>query len=123
MPNIIFTSGVNTFTFSHGRSYPLDDPAQVSVVTDLAEGKQMYAYNKGVQISLFNLYFEKLDQTDFDNFENWLTDVAVGPKNTFVYTDEDGTDHTVRLLNTTNPLKEISHNNFAGTIQLRKEIT
>jgi hypothetical protein len=123
MPNIIFTSGVNTFTFSRGRAYPLDDPARVSVVTDLAEGKQMYAYDKGVQITLFNLYFEKLDQTDFDNFENWLTDVAVGPKNTFVYTDEDGTDHTVRLLNTTNPLKEISHNNFAGTIQLRKEIT
>lgn len=122
MPNIIFTSGANTFAFSRGRTYPLADPAEVSVVTDLSEGMQMYAYDKGVIVKTHNLYFEKLDQTDFDNFDTWLQTIAVGPKNTFVYTDEDGSDHTVRLMNASNPLKEVSHNSFAGTIQLREEI-
>lgn len=123
MANIIFTLGADDFTFTQGRSYPVDDPAEVSVFTGLSEGMQMYAYDKGVEIQLFNLFFEKLDSTDFGNVETWLTDKAVGPKNTFTYTDEDGNNHTVRLLNVSNPLKEISHNNYAGTIRLRKEIS
>lgn len=123
MANIIFTSGASTFTFSKGRSYPLNDPAEVSVVTDLTEARQMYAYEKGIHIAWHNLVFEKLDQADFDNFEDWIKNVAVGSKNTFTYTDESGTSHTVRLMNTKNPLKAISHNKFSGTIQLREEIS
>jgi hypothetical protein len=122
MANIIFTLGADDFTFTRGRSYPVDDPAEVSVVTDLSEGMQMYAYNKGVELQFFNLFFEKLDSTDNSNVGTWLTDKAVGPKNTFTYTDEDGNSHTVRLLNVSNPLKEMSHNNYAGTIRLRKEV-
>jgi hypothetical protein len=123
MPNIIFTKGSYTFTFSKGRSYPIDDPVEVSVITDLSEGMQMYAYDKGVQVQLFNLTFEKLSNTDFSNFETWLKERAIGPKNTFTYTDESENSHTVRLLNLSNPLKEISHNNCRGTINLRKEIS
>lgn len=122
MANIIFTLGGYGFTFSKGRSYPVNDPAEVSVITDISEGKQIYAYDKGIQLKYINLFFEKLDSTDYDNLATWLTDRAVGPKNTFIYTDEDGNNHTVRLLNTSNPLKEISYNNYAGTIQLREEI-
>lgn len=122
MPNIVFTKGVDTFTFSKGREYPLDDPVQVNVVTDLSAGGQMYAYDKGIAERFFNLSFRGLPQTDFDNLENWLVNIAVGPKNTFVYTDEDSTDHTVRLLDVRNPLKATSHEAFAGTIRLRKEI-
>ena len=122
MPNIVFTKGVDTFTFSKGREYPLDDPARVNVVTDLSAGGQMYAYDKGIEEQFFNISFRGLPQVDFDNFADWLTNIAVGPKNTFTYTDEDLSNHTVRLLDVANPLKATSHEAFAGTIRLRKEV-
>ena len=121
MPNIIFTKGAETFTFSRGRAYPVDDPEEVSVVTDLSEELQLYAYEKGIIILHHNIYFNNLSQSDYDNLNNWLLNIAIGPKNTFVYTDEDGDDHTVRLINTEDPLKEISYDNFEGTIELREE--
>ena len=121
MPNIIFTKGAETFTFSKGRAYPLDDPEEVSVVIDFSEEMQLYAYDKGIIVLHHNLSFNKLCQTDYDNFDNWLKNVAIGPKNTFTYTDEDSDNHTVRLINIENPLKEISHDSFEGTIELREE--
>ena len=122
MPNIKFTLGDDSFSFSNGRAYPLYDPAGVTVIEIFSAGKQMFVHDKEVEIQIFNLFFEKLSGTDYDNFENWLQNIAVGPQNTFTYSDENGNAHTVRLLNTRNPLKEISHGNFAGTIQLREEV-
>lgn len=122
MPNIIFTKGAITFTFSKGRAYPLDDPAQVNVPTDMSEGGQMYAYDKGITEQLVNLVFERIPQADFNNFADWLVNHAVGPKNTFTYTDEDGANHTVRLLDTRNPLREVVSDLFSGTIRLREEL-
>ncbi len=122
MPNIVFTKGGDTFTFSKGRSYPLDDPATVNVVVEYSEGRQLYAYDKGVIEQEFNLNFERLSQADYDNFDDWLQNVAVGPKNTFTYTDEDGSTHTVRLMATKNPLQEVANGLFSGVITLREEI-
>ena len=122
MPEIIFTKGGDTFTFTKGRSYPVDDPVEVSVITDLAEGMQMYAYDKGVAVQYFNLSFARLVVADYDNVEDWLENIVVGPKETFTYTDEDSVTHTVRMLNTANPLKEVSHDSYAGTIRLREEV-
>lgn len=122
MPNIVFTKGVDTFTFSKGRSYPLDDPAQVNVTVDYSEGGQLYAYDKGIQEQFFNLSFDRIPATDFANVENWLLNVAVGPLNTFTYTDEDSVTHTVRLMDTKNPLHRVGEGMYSGTIQLREEI-
>jgi len=122
MPNIKFTKGGDDFTFSKGRSYPLDDPIQVNVPVDYSEGGQLYAYDKGIEEQFFNIVFERIPQVDFDNFEDWLKNIAVGPKNTFTYTDEDANDHTVRLMNTQNSLKGVAAEMFSGTINLRKEI-
>jgi len=122
MPNIRFTKGAETFTFSKGRSFPVDDPVQVAVSTEYSEGGQLYAYDKGIVEQFYNLRFDRLPQADFDNFENWLKNVVVGPKFTFIYTDEEGVDHTVRLLNTKNPLTEVAHQLYSGTIRLREEI-
>jgi hypothetical protein len=122
MPNIVFTKGANTFTFSKGRVYPLDDPRQVNVPTGMSEGGQLYAYNKGVVEQFINLVFERILQADFVNVDNWLVNRAVGPLNTFTYTDEDGVANTVRLLDTKNPLREVATGLFSGTIRLRKEI-
>jgi hypothetical protein len=122
MPNIIFAKGVDTFTFSKGRAYPLDDPGQVNVPVDYSEGGQLYAYDKGIEEQFINLSFDRLPQADFNNFSDWLLNIAVGPLNTFTYTDESGAAHTVRLLDTRNPLKGVAHEMYSGTIHLREEI-
>ncbi|MBN1830295.1 MAG: hypothetical protein JW884_14275 [Deltaproteobacteria bacterium] len=119
---IKFTKGASSFSFSRPRVYPLDDPVQVNVPTSMSDGGQLYAYDKGIEEQFFNLTFEDLTGTDFTNFETWLKTTACGPKNTFTYTDEAGTDHTVRLLDTKNPLKKTGNGKYGGTIQLRKEI-
>ncbi|MEW6427333.1 MAG: hypothetical protein AB1568_04780 [Thermodesulfobacteriota bacterium] len=122
MPNIIFTLGASTFTFSKGRSFPVDDPAAVNVAVDYSEGGQLYAYDKGIAERFHNLVFERLPLTDFTAFGNWLTNVAIGPKNPFTYTDEASVSHTVRLLDTRQPLREVSAGLYSGTIRLREEI-
>ena len=122
MPNIIFTKSADTFTFSKGRSFPLDDPASVNVPVDYSDGGQLYAYDKGIQEQFFNLIFDRLPTVDYDNFDDWLLNIATGPKSTFTYTDEDSANHTVRLLNTKNPLKSVASGLYSGTILLRKEI-
>jgi hypothetical protein len=122
MAYITFTKDASTFSFSKGRSYPIDDPVQVNVPVEYSEGGQLYAYDKGIEEQFFNLVFERIPKADYDNFETWLKTTAKGPLNTFTYTDEDSVNHTVRLMNTTNPLKEVGHEMYSGTIELREEI-
>ncbi|MCE5212998.1 MAG: hypothetical protein LLG40_15760 [Deltaproteobacteria bacterium] len=126
MSNIIFTKGANSFTFSKGREFPVYDPGQVNVPVDYSEGGQLYAYNKGIAEQFFNLTFKKLSATDYSNFDTWLKTTVVGPASTFTFTDENGTTHTVRLLNTKNPLQADGEDAtgflYSGTIQLREEI-
>jgi len=84
-----FTKGGSTFTFVDGRKYPIDDQPQVNVVVDYSEGKQLYAYDKGVEETFIYLDLDRICQTDEDNLNAWFTDTAVGPKNTFTFTDEE----------------------------------
>ncbi|WP_136360660.1 hypothetical protein [Desulfatibacillum aliphaticivorans] len=121
MGNIVFTKDSDTFTFSQARALPAHDPVSVNVVTGYTEGMQLYAYDKGVTEREFRLVYTRLTQADFDNFTNWLENIAVGPKNTFTFTDEDGNDHTVRLMDTENPLSLAANTFYKGTITLRKE--
>jgi hypothetical protein len=126
MFHIIFTKDANTFTFGKGRVFPVKDPASVTVPTDKSDGGQMYAYNKGISEQLFNLVFEKISATDHTAFLDWLLNHAVGPVNTFTFTDEAGATHTVRLLDTTDPFEADGEDGtgflYSGTIQLREEI-
>ncbi len=123
MADMVFTKGVDTFTWTYGRAFPLRDPAKVNVVVDYSEGGQAYAYDKGIEEKLFVLKITGATQTDYDNFDDWLRNIVTGPKETFTFTDIDGTDHTVRLMDTENQLQEADNGYFEGTITLRKEVT
>jgi hypothetical protein len=92
----------------------------------MTDGGQMYAYNKGIAEKLWNLVYKKLSATDYSNFETCLKTTVVGPTSTFTMTDEGGTTHTVRLLDTQNPLvaddADATGFLYSGTIRLREEI-
>jgi hypothetical protein len=122
MAKIIFTKGASTFTFSCGRIYPLDDPAQVNVPVDYSAGRKLYAYNKGIAEKFWNLVFADANDTDFSNLETWITTTVVGPASTFTLTDENSATHTVRILDAKNPLKQVGYGRYAGTLRLREEL-
>lgn len=122
MANIIFTKGASTFTFSCGRVFPVADAGAVNVPVGYSDGGQLYAYNKGVSEQFYDLVYENLNALDYSNFDSWLKTVSMGPLNTFTFTDEDSVEHTVRLLDTRNPLRWTGNGKYAGTIRLREEI-
>lgn len=122
MSKIIFTLGASTFTFSCHRDYPVADPVQVNVPVDYSDGGQLYAYNKGIEEQFFDLVFDNCNSTDYGNVDTWIKTTAVGPKNAFTMTDESGVSHTVRMLDTKNPLRLVGVGKYSGTIHLRKEI-
>ncbi|MCE5212100.1 MAG: hypothetical protein LLG40_11145 [Deltaproteobacteria bacterium] len=122
MAKIIFTKGAVTFTFSCGRVYPIGDAGQVNVACDYSDGGELYAYDKGISEQFFDLVFDRCNATDYSNFDSFFKTTIKGPLNTFTYTDESGTTHTVRCLNTKNPLRETKYGVYAGTINLREEI-
>lgn len=123
MANIVWTCGTETFTWLGGQKYPVAEPARVNVVVDYSAGRQIYAYDKGVQEQAFALDFELVPTADHDNFARWLTVVAVGPKNAFTHRDESGVDHTVRLIDTVDPFVEVSPGAWSGRVMLREEVS
>ena len=122
MALMIFTKGVDTFTFECGRVYPIQDPVEVGVVTDESEARKLYAYNKGVVVQYFILEFKNASKNDRDNVVDWLENTAVGPLNTFTFTDEDSNNHTVRMLDKKDPFREVDKDLFSGKVLLREEI-
>lgn len=123
MAQIVFTKGGDTFTFVDGRSFPVDDPATVNVVVGYSDGRQVYAYDKGIEESEIVLNLQDICETDFDNLLDWHKNVCVGPKETFTFTDESSVDHTVRWMDVRFPLRRTGPVTYSGTVRLREEVS
>lgn len=119
--SLIFTLGANSMTID-ARALPVHDPDKVNVVVDYTDGGQLCAYNKGIAEKLWHLDCQLIDAATAAGFAEWLTDIAVGPLNPFTFTDEASNTHTVRLMDTQNPLKQVSNGRYSGVITLREEI-
>jgi hypothetical protein len=122
MANIRFTLGATSFAFESGPDYPINRPHKLNVVVAYSEGRKLYAYDKGIEERYFYLSLVNVSQNDFDNFTSFFRSAAVGPKNSFTFTDEDSVAHTVRIMDLENPLQETAPNVFSGTVTLREEV-
>lgn len=122
MAKIIFTLGATVWTANCDRALPVGDPAKVGVVLDYSAGGQAYAYDKGIVEQFFDLVFDKLITAKDTELRTFHETIAVGPLNTFIYTDPDGNEHSVRWLDVSYPLKQTNATHHSGTIRLRKEI-
>lgn len=119
---LVFTKGATVVTLTAGRRFPIGDTHEVNVVVDYAEGRQAYCYDKGVTEYLFLLDFHNMDAVDYAALQSFHATTVTGPKETFVFTDESATDHTVRWMDVRFPLQETSLNLYGGMITLRKEV-
>lgn len=123
MAKIIFSDGgANTRQLDAIRNRPVADAIEVGVVVGYSAGGQLYAYNKGYSIQWLDLPLVKASDADDTFLRNFHANVAVGPLNPFTFTDDLGTEYTVRWMDTKYPLREISKGVHAGTIKLRVEI-
>lgn len=122
MDEIIFTSGVNTWTPGCGRERPVGDPREIGVVADYSEGNQLYAYDKGPDEQFFELTFVRITDAKDAELRTWHHTIARAMLNTFIFTDEDGINHTVRWMDQRYPLTNYGPDLNRGTLTLRKEI-
>lgn len=123
MAKIIFTKDAASHTFTVARVAPIHDPLKVNVVMDYSDGGKLYAYDKGITEQFFTLDFTNLSAADNAALLDWFENTSIGPLNTFIFTDEDSTGHTVRWIDLEYPIqKEEETDRYTGTIQLRKEI-
>lgn len=119
-------TNTTSFTFSRGDSFPSLESRRRVQVTSQSAGGQMFVQDRGLEIVLYTLVFERLTQADRDNLVTfWRTDV-LGSLNTFTWNDLDDVDRTVRMMN--NPLgpQEVGNDGSAAlfnvTINLREEL-
>jgi len=103
-------------------NYPFRRPKQKSQVVDRTAAGSLQVEDLGVAWQRFPLSLVLLDQTKRDALVNWWDNVSDGAANTFTYTDEDGTEYTVRLV--TNPMdfEEDPPGRFKGTLLLEAEV-
>lgn len=122
MAKIIFTKDSESFTFIKGRSAPITDALKLNVVTDMTDGGVMYAYDKGIGEQFFDLSFRGMKDIDITNVLDWFTNVSVGAKNEFVFTDEEEVEHTVRWVDEIFAFVLEEDGTWTGTIRLREEV-
>ncbi|GER92692.1 hypothetical protein A45J_0410 [hot springs metagenome] len=66
---------------------------------DYADGGDIYIYDKGIVKNYMTLHWRNISKTDFDSFFSFLTNVSIGSKNNFIFTDYDGSTYTARIIN------------------------
>ena len=99
-------------------NYPLRRPREKVQVTDRTAGGTLQVEDLGVGIRRFPLDLVLLDQTTRDALVSWWDIISDGAYNTFTYTDEDGTEYTVRLLTNPMDLPEDPPGRFTGSLLL-----
>ena len=122
MSKVEFNLDANNWTAAVDRDHPIGDPLEVGVVTDLTDGGQQYAYDKGIDVQHFDLVYNKLTAADDVTLRNWHANISRGPLIPFTFKDEDGNNHTVYWMDKKYPIKSNNNNRYSGTIRLRKEI-
>lgn len=83
-------------------------------------GGALYVQGKGVAETVFELTFDRITETDRDNFKTFWQTVNKAEK-TFEYRDPASTLHTVRILSD-DDFRQVVAGRYSGRVQLRKEV-
>ncbi len=126
------TSPIGSVQFSDNPCYGSSMPFEFKQPKDYSDGGELYIYNKGLVEDIFILVFKKMTEADYSNMTGFFKNVIQGAGYSFTYYDENGTAHTVRLMDDAIDFKIEGHGDInesgswvplyrAGSITLRKE--
>ena len=105
---------------SRNPSYGSGEPFEFLQPKDLSDGGDLYCYNKGLVDDTFELVFNSMSETDYQNLKSFLQTVAVGASNDFVYTDENGVNYTVLCLTEKVEYPKTAYGRRQGELTLKK---
>ena len=111
---------VSKVAFSKNPRYGLGKPLRLLQPKDLSDGGDPYVYNKGVDEELFEMSWSSMKEADWMILRFFYRYIVQGAANSFIYYDEDGVAHTVLFENESLDFREVRHERFKGTIELRK---
>ena len=111
-------SGYSDLEFGRGLLYPVEKPQHKIQVVERTAGGSLQVESLGVTIHTRPLRARGLSSTFFTNLRTWHDTVANGAVNTFTYTDEDETAHTVRWLDDTLNMPEYFNARYSVEILL-----
>lgn len=115
------SSPAGSVQFSRNPSYGSAKPFEFRQPKDYSDGGSIYVYNKGLIENTFELLFNNMPESDYQNMEGFFKNIIQGSKYNFTYYDENGTAHTARLMDESIDFQINGYNRRTGSITLRKE--
>lgn len=86
---------------------------------DFSASGDIYIYNKGIEKNYRILHWKNIPAQDLTNFLNFIQNVSVGAKNTFIFTDYDGSQYTALIVNADDIVsKPVAYNRESLTVEL-----
>lgn len=97
MALIKFTSGMTVVTFETNPERPMSFPLESGQEMLETAGGDFYVYKKGAERQRWELVIPYVSASKYTELRNFIRDTIDYARNTFTFTDEGGTEHTVRL--------------------------
>ncbi len=120
MSHVHLISGANSLRLK-GLIYPQKDELEMGLAVGASGGGEIYVSQKGVPALTLVRSFAGVRDEDYDDLRIWYTDVSEGPRNTFSFTDGDGSSHTVRWINSLRDWQRDAGNRWSGLMKLHVE--
>ncbi len=120
MSHVHFTSGANSLRLK-GLIYPQKDELEMGLATGASGGGEVYVSQKGAPTLTLVRSFAGVRDEDYDALRDWYTDVSEGPRSTFSFVDADGSNYTVRWINSLRDWQRDAANRWSGFVKLQVE--
>lgn len=119
------TGAASSLVFTEGARLSGDSQGlKLNQETTLTKGgtRQAKSYGAAKHIWQFTvIFFASSTSIDLADILNWIENVSVGAVNAFVWTDENSTARTVRILSAEFTFPEFGHNTQSCTFQLEEQ--
>ncbi len=120
MSHVHLISGANSLRLK-GLIYPQRDDLDMGLAIGTSGGGEKYVSKKAAPTLTLVRSFAGVRDEDYDELRAWYTSVSEGPRNTFSFVDGDGSNHTVRWINSLRDWQRDSNNRWSGAMKLHVE--
>jgi hypothetical protein len=112
--------GLTTLVFTRQVQYPYSRPVEFQQTRKVSGGGVVRVARHGPRERFISLHLDKLIEDDYTALAAWLDDVE-GASESFTYTDQAGTAHTVRLWQDSWDMPQGPGGFYSVTLLLRRE--